>query len=163
MSAAISGKENTYDRMDQHHTKKDIDLPSLDLSTIDIATRNFSASNILGEGGFGPVYKVTLTWLYLTNGTLTQHISYNMCPYTNFQGVLANGQEIAVKRLSKTSGQGIDEFRNEVLLIANLQHRNLVKILGCCIQNDERILIYEFMPNRSLDLYIFGLRLFALL
>ncbi|RDY00481.1 G-type lectin S-receptor-like serine/threonine-protein kinase, partial [Mucuna pruriens] len=123
------GKTNIIDQT--HHTvkheKKDMYLSTLDLSTIDSATSNFSASNMLGEGGFGPVYK----------------------------GVLANGQEIAVKRLSKTSGQGLDEFRNEVVLIANLQHRNLVKILGCCIQDDERILIYEFMPNRSLDLYIF--------
>jgi len=138
------------------HGKKDIDLPTLDLSTIDNATRSFSVNNILGEGGYGPVYKVTS--LYLTNGTHSI-IYFEYLSTFNHWGVLANGQEIAVKRLSKNSGQGLDEFRNEVVLIANLQHRNLVKILGCCVQEEERILIYEFMPNRSLDLYIFGLRL----
>ncbi|XP_048320073.2 G-type lectin S-receptor-like serine/threonine-protein kinase At4g27290 isoform X2 [Ziziphus jujuba] len=80
-----------------------------------------------GRGGFGPVFK----------------------------GKLSTGQEIAVKRLSKDSGQGFKEFMNEVNLIAKLQHRNLVALLGCCIQGEERILIYEYMPSKSLDYFIF--------
>uniref|UniRef100_UPI0005C8F3E7 G-type lectin S-receptor-like serine/threonine-protein kinase At4g27290 n=1 Tax=Fragaria vesca subsp. vesca TaxID=101020 RepID=UPI0005C8F3E7 len=107
--------------------REDLELPLFDLTTIANATNNFSSSNKLGEGGFGPVYK----------------------------GTLDGGEEIAVKRLSKNSGQGLREFKNEVLLIAKLQHRNLVKLLGCCIQEDEEILVYEYMPNRSLDFYIF--------
>ncbi|XP_058769167.1 G-type lectin S-receptor-like serine/threonine-protein kinase At4g27290 [Vicia villosa] len=98
-----------------------------DFSTITNATNHFSNRNKLGEGGFGPVYK----------------------------GIMVDGQEIAVKRLSKTSGQGTEEFKNEVKLMATLQHRNLVKLLGCSIQHDEKLLIYEFMPNRSLDYFIF--------
>ncbi|KAJ8754337.1 hypothetical protein K2173_002788 [Erythroxylum novogranatense] len=107
--------------------KKDVELPLFSRQSVSAATNRFSVANKLGEGGYGPVYK----------------------------GMLRNGQEIAVKRLSKRSGQGLEEFRNETLLIAKLQHRNLVRLLGCCIEQEENILIYEYMPNKSLDFFLF--------
>ncbi|KAH1247618.1 G-type lectin S-receptor-like serine/threonine-protein kinase [Glycine max] len=107
--------------------KEDIDLPTFSFSVLANATENFSTKNKLGEGGYGPVYK----------------------------GKLLDGKELAVKRLSKKSGQGLEEFKNEVALISKLQHRNLVKLLGCCIEGEEKILIYEYMPNHSLDYFVF--------
>ncbi|KAK4594978.1 hypothetical protein RGQ29_018636 [Quercus rubra] len=98
-----------------------------DFGTIRAATNNFSDANKLGRGGFGVVYR----------------------------GMLFDGQEIAVKRLSRNSRQGDLEFKNEVLLVAKLQHRNLVRLLGFSIEGSERLLIYEFIPNKSLDNYIF--------
>ncbi|XXG59584.1 hypothetical protein AAC387_Pa04g1643 [Persea americana] len=99
----------------------------IDLDTIRVATNDFSDENKLGQGGFGPVYK----------------------------GCLLDGREIAVKRLSINSGQGAEEFRNEVALIAKLQHRNLVRLFGCCVEREEKLLIYEYIPNRSLDYFLF--------
>ncbi|XP_057764682.1 G-type lectin S-receptor-like serine/threonine-protein kinase At1g11300 [Salvia miltiorrhiza] len=104
------------------------ELPKFTFEMLANATNQFHEDNLLGRGGFGPVYK----------------------------GVLANGKDIAVKRLSTDSGQGVHEFMNEVIVISKLQHRNLVKLLGGCVDKEEKILIYEYMPNKSLDACIFG-------
>ncbi|EOY28568.1 Cysteine-rich protein, putative [Theobroma cacao] len=97
------------------------------LATIEAATNNFSSDNKIGEGGFGEVYK----------------------------GKLSNGQEVAVKRLSKSSVQGAEQFKNEVVLLAKLEHRNLVRLLGFCLDGEEKLLIYEYVPNKSLDYFLF--------
>ncbi|OMO52219.1 hypothetical protein COLO4_37358 [Corchorus olitorius] len=95
-----------------------------------MATNNFQSTNKLGQGGFGPVYK----------------------------GLFPGGQEIAVKRLSRVSEQGQQEFINEVELMSKLRHRNLVKLLGCCTEGEEKMLVYEYLPNMSLDYFMFGKR-----
>ncbi|XP_049385510.1 G-type lectin S-receptor-like serine/threonine-protein kinase At1g11300 isoform X4 [Solanum stenotomum] len=105
---------------------EDITLYNFDM--LANATDRFHSASKLGQGGFGPVYK----------------------------GKLPDGQEIAVKRLSQSSGQGLQEFMNEVVVISRLQHRNLVRLLGCCTERGEKMLVYDFMPNRSLDAYLFG-------
>ncbi|EEF43949.1 ATP binding protein, putative [Ricinus communis] len=107
--------------------QSELESLQFDFGTVRAATNNFSEENKLGQGGFGVVYK----------------------------GTLYNRQDIAVKRLSKDSGQGDLEFKNEVLLVAKLQHRNLVRLLGFCLEGNERLLIYEFVPNASLDHFIF--------
>ncbi|XP_077220175.1 cysteine-rich receptor-like protein kinase 10 [Tasmannia lanceolata] len=98
-----------------------------DLATLRAATDDFSDANKLGEGGFGPVYK----------------------------GKLIDGEEIAVKRLSRRSTQGIEELKNEILTVAKLQHKNLVRLLGFCLEEQEKILVYEYLPNTSLDAFLF--------
>ncbi|KAL1532237.1 G-type lectin S-receptor-like serine/threonine-protein kinase [Salvia divinorum] len=92
------------------------------------ATNNFSSTNKLGEGGFGPVYK----------------------------GRTGEGKDIAVKLLSRKSGQGLLEFKNELILISELQHVNLVKLIGFCIHRDDKMIVYDYMPNRSLDCFLFS-------
>nr|CAB3454596.1 unnamed protein product [Digitaria exilis] len=112
---------------DESGQNNDLNVTLFDMATIAFSTDNFATMNKLGEGGFGTVYK----------------------------GELEGGQTVAVKRLSKFSTQGLDEFKNEVMLIAKLQHVNLVRLLGCCIHGEERILVYEYMENKSLDKFIF--------
>ncbi|XP_047170085.1 cold-responsive protein kinase 1-like [Vigna umbellata] len=93
------------------------------------ATKNFSAENKLGEGGFGAVYK----------------------------GTLKNGKIVAIKKLVLgKSSKMEDDFEGEVKLISNVHHRNLVRLLGCCSKGEERILVYEYMANSSLDRFLFG-------
>ncbi|CAN1336731.1 Cysteine-rich receptor-like protein kinase 10 [Linum perenne] len=99
----------------------------LEFDTIRAATNNFTSGNKLGEGGFGAVYK----------------------------GTLSNGQDVAVKRLAKGSSQGDLEFKTEVKFVAKLKHRNLVRLLGFCLEGRERLLVFEFMPNASLDHFLF--------
>ncbi|GAB4826876.1 Cysteine-rich receptor-like protein kinase 10, variant 2 [Ancistrocladus abbreviatus] len=98
-----------------------------DLGTLQAATNNFSNDNKIGQGGFGAVYK----------------------------GMLTSGQEIAIKRLSASSVQGVEQFKNEAVLVAKLQHRNLVRLLGFCLAGAEKLLVYEFVPNKSLDHFLF--------
>ncbi|KAF8727656.1 hypothetical protein HU200_018888 [Digitaria exilis] len=104
-----------------------VDSMLMDISTLRAATGDFAESNKLGEGEFGAVYK----------------------------GVLPDGDEIAVKRMPKSSSQGVEELKNELAVVAKLKHRNLVSLVGVCLEQQERLLVYEFVPNRSLDLFIY--------
>ncbi|KAL9687827.1 hypothetical protein QQ045_032234 [Rhodiola kirilowii] len=132
-----SGELLLFNRGDENETPpfsdNDVDhaklqeMPLYSFEQLATATGNFDAANKLGQGGFGPVYK----------------------------GTFVDGKEIAVKRLSRASGQGLAEFMNEVVVISKLQHRNLVRLLGCCVEKDEKMLIYEYMPKKSLDAYLF--------
>ncbi|KAM1089755.1 hypothetical protein ACFX2J_017365 [Malus domestica] len=132
LSLAAAAKESESRANDIADTagKFNSNVPNLkifSIADVEAATDGFSIENKLGEGGYGPVYK----------------------------GVLPDGQEIAVKKLSKASTQGFEEFKNEVMLTAKLQHVNLVRVLGFCIEHHEQMLIYEYMPKKSLDLYLF--------
>ncbi|KAI3768771.1 hypothetical protein L2E82_19604 [Cichorium intybus] len=95
--------------------------------TLEKATNFFDISNKLGQGGAGSVYK----------------------------GTLPNGDIVAVKRLFFNTRQWVDEFFNEVNLISAIQHKNLVKLLGCSIEGPESLLVYEYVPNKSLDHFLF--------
>ncbi|XP_031253590.1 putative serine/threonine-protein kinase isoform X2 [Pistacia vera] len=100
-----------------------------DFQTLKKATKNFHPSNLLGRGGFGPVYR----------------------------GKLADGRLVAVKKLSlEKSQQGESEFLSEVRMITSIQHKNLVRLIGCCSDGSQRLLVYEYMKNRSLDFMIYG-------
>ncbi|KAK8608240.1 hypothetical protein V6N13_023667 [Hibiscus sabdariffa] len=99
-------------------------------SELKAATDDFSPSNKLGEGGFGPVYK----------------------------GTLSDGRVVAVKQLSVASNQGNDQFVTEIATISAVQHRNLVKLYGCCVGGNRRLLVYEYLENKSLDQALFGTR-----
>ncbi|KAH9666056.1 G-type lectin S-receptor-like serine/threonine-protein kinase RKS1 [Citrus sinensis] len=146
------------------------DLKIFDFQTIVAATNNFSLINKLGEGGFGPVYrghyshftikersdgKTDITFELRTVENLRRSIKGKMALFT-CTGKLPDGREVAMKRLSRNSGQGMMEFKNEAKLIAKLQHNNLVRLLGCSLLGEEKILVYEYMPNKSLDFFIFG-------
>ncbi|KAL6629381.1 hypothetical protein ACP70R_029146 [Stipagrostis hirtigluma subsp. patula] len=98
------------------------------LKEIESATKNFDPANKIGEGGFGPVYK----------------------------GTLSDGTTVAVKKLSSKSSQGNREFLNEIGIISALRHPNLVRLFGCCIDGDQLLLIYEFLENNSLGRALFG-------
>ncbi|XP_028776259.1 putative receptor-like protein kinase At4g00960 [Neltuma alba] len=125
---ASKGKKfNTFAEDDMGNDLTDTESLQFELATIEAATKRFSDENKIGQGGFGAVYK----------------------------GILPSGQEIAVKRLSVTSLQGALEFKNEVALVAKLQHRNLVRLLGFCLEGQEKILVYEYIPNKSLDHFLF--------
>ncbi|WVZ64531.1 hypothetical protein U9M48_014032 [Paspalum notatum var. saurae] len=120
------GARSKSDELVEGSAAQDVELPFIKFEDIEAATQNFSEAYKIGQGGFGKVYKAML-----------------------------GGQEVAIKRLSKDSEQGMEEFRNEAILIAKLQHRNLVRLLGCSVQDREKILIYEYLPNRSLDAILF--------
>ncbi|KAI4297539.1 hypothetical protein L6164_037425 [Bauhinia variegata] len=113
----------------QNKDTMELDLAMFPLSTLQDITFNFSDQCKIGKGGSGTVYK----------------------------GILPDGRNIAVKRLSRNTGRGLEELKNEATFIAKLQHRNLVKLLGCCFEGNEKLLVYEYMPNGSLDFHLFDM------
>ncbi|KAF5454667.1 hypothetical protein F2P56_024314 [Juglans regia] len=124
----ITRRKRVGNSEDAHEDReKSVESLLMNLSTLQVATKNFSDSYKLGQGGFGPVYK----------------------------GKLLDGREIAVKRLARSSGQGLEELKTEVVLVAKLLHRNLIRLLGFCLEDGEKLLVYEYLPNGSLDRVLF--------
>ncbi|KAH7528112.1 hypothetical protein FEM48_Zijuj05G0037300 [Ziziphus jujuba var. spinosa] len=128
-------------RIKRSRTNDDEELLGMDVKPftfsyeeLKIATNDFNSANKLGEGGFGPVYK----------------------------GTLVDGRAIAVKQLSLTSHQGKSQFVNEIATISAVQHRNLVKLYGCCYEGQKRMLVYEHLENKSLDQALFGEKMYLL-
>ncbi|KAJ4980919.1 hypothetical protein NE237_031756 [Protea cynaroides] len=121
-------------RKDHAHTHQDAneslrgDIKLFSYNELKSATNSFHASSKLGRGGFGTVYK----------------------------GILKSGTQVAVKALSTESRQGMNEFLNEIRTLTNVRHPNLVELLGCCIQGNNRILVYEYVENNSLDQALLG-------
>ncbi|XP_074268914.1 G-type lectin S-receptor-like serine/threonine-protein kinase At1g11300 [Silene latifolia] len=128
--AKQASKKSILDHLkhgDHKNQRKLEELPLIDFKDLAVATDNFNDNQMLGQGGFGQVYK----------------------------GLLGDGREIAVKRLSAASSQGVQEFTNEVIVISRLQHKNLVSLIGFCVEGEEKLLVYEYMPNKSLSAFLF--------
>lgn len=121
-------QEDAYPRIEDQIQHSSMAPKKYQLKELVKATNGFSHQNKLGQGGFGTVYK----------------------------GILGNNKEIAVKRVSKDSRQGKQEFIAEVTTIGSLHHKNLVKLIGWCYEKKELLIVYEFMPNGSLDKYLFN-------
>jgi len=162
------------------------DLRALDLQIgfftyrqIKAATNNFDAANKIGEGGFGSVYKVAYNIIFLqfldfyvlclTYPWYLEASNYIMNTYLKLyiflflvQGILLDGTIIAVKRLSSKSNQGNREFVNEIGMISSVQHPNLVRLYGCCVEGNQLFLVYEYMENNSLARALFGKLYFSL-
>ncbi|KAF8724562.1 hypothetical protein HU200_020823 [Digitaria exilis] len=119
----------------------------IDLPVLEAATDGFSDDNLLGRGGFGPVYKAI--------NPRFAPLHFPSLPVLG-SGVLQDGQQIAVKKLSLRSRQGVQEFLNEVRLLLKVQHRNLVSLLGCCASSGQKMLVYPYFPNGSLDHILFS-------